>query len=804
MKWPPPSEERKRFKGSGFNPLKSLPFPFIIFCSFAIICSSLVTYSAHRLNLQESLFSQAENHAKDKRDILQTHLAEQLARLLALTKDLTAQENIAQKTRQLLADPAKTSASISDALKTQLKPVGNEFGVTNISLLDSSGLLIFNHGHTTDTLPINSRISIATRKTEFSDLIQIENVWMLSAAFAIENNRIPQGSLLLTLELNQILNEFANKNRSKLILASANEVLAGEEDSTRILLPDLAQSAQALAKKSILTIPDLPKEQLTHYMPIQIGSKSCILISETDLGPILQMLQDKNQKIIKSILLLLAIFLPLCAWFAHILMRPLIGLRKRAAGVAEELTGAPLAEYQGNEINRLIFTFDSMASALKEHEKTRLKSASLLQQEHASVEANVKERALELERTNVLLLREITERTQAQQNAEELQKFLAHLIDAIPSLLIGIDHNGRITQWNQEAQRFCNLRLTDVSGTPYHEALPWLNCIKEQIDQTLHKGMPNKISHLNWTTTQGDKLVDIVITPLSFKQNGGAVIRIDDVTERIRLDELIMQTEKMMSVGGLAAGMAHEINNPLASIIQNAQVITQRLSPDMNKNRDCADKLGVSLEVLNGYLNERQIPKMLSSILDSGQKAAKIVDNMLSFSRGSESVLSAQHIAELMDRAIGYACNNYELKKQHNISKIKFKRNYADNLPLTLCIPDQLEQVFFNLIQNSAQAMSTWREIPNAPQIDLTIQHANQLLSVDICDNGPGIDIEHQKRIFEPFYTTKDVGLGTGLGLSVSYFIITKNHKGQLSVDSRINKGTCFHILLPLQSLPEE
>lgn len=802
MKWQPPSEGKRRLRDSCFNPLKSLPFPFIVIVALAIICTSLVTYKIHRLNLQESLFSQAENRAQDNRNILQAHLADHLAKLLNQAKDLAGHESINQTTRQLLASPANAGAS--KALKTQLKRIGYDFGVANISLLDGSGLLIFNHGHAANLFVTNSRISMAANKTEFSDIVQIENNWMLSAAVAIENYNIPLGSLLLTLGLDKVLTEFANKNRSSFILASDDEILAGGDAAALSLLTALVQRVQALDTKSILTIRNPQKERLTHYMRIQIGSKSYILISETDLGPISQIMQHKRQDFLNSTLLLLAMLLPLSAWFVHIFLRPLSGLRKKAAHVAEELAGIPLKDYPDYEINRLIYTFDSMLSALEKHEISRQKSEAQLQQEHASLEVKVKDRALELEQTNILLLQEISERTQAQRNAEELQKFLANLIDAIPSLLIGVDHNGCITQWNLEAHKFCNRSFKDVSGCPYHEALPWLSSIKEQIDQTLHQGIPNKIAHLPWTTPKGDKMVDILINPLSFTQHGGAVIRIDDVTERIRLDELAMQTEKMMSVGGLAAGMAHEINNPLASIIQNAQVITQRFSPDMNKNRDCAEKLGVSLEILNSYLSERQIPKMLTSILDSGQKAAEIVDNMLTFNRGTESVHSVQNVAELMDRAIGLATQNYALKKYHNILQIKINRKYAENLPLLLCIPDQLEQVFFNLIQNSAQAISSWSEMKTPPQIDLSIRQENQLLTIDVCDNGPGIDMEHQKRIFEPFFTTKDVGLGTGLGLSVSYFIITENHKGRLHVDSRIDEGTCFHILLPLQPLPEE
>jgi signal transduction histidine kinase len=117
-----------------------------------------------------------------------------------------------------------------------------------------------------------------------------------------------------------------------------------------------------------------------------------------------------------------------------------------------------------------------------------------------------------------------------------------------------------------------------------------------------------------------------------------------------------------------------------------------------------------------------------------------------------------------------------------------------------VCNSSQLQQVFFNLIQNAAQAMASWEEMSDQPQIELTIREQDQALRIEVADNGPGINPETQKRIFEPFFTTKDVGLGTGLGLSVSYFIIKENHGGQIEVESMPGRGTKFRISLPLQA----
>ncbi len=369
----------------------------------------------------------------------------------------------------------------------------------------------------------------------------------------------------------------------------------------------------------------------------------------------------------------------------------------------------------------------------------------------------------------------------------------------MPSSLIGVDYKCRINQWNLEAQKFCGLSFEQIRNQNLFATLPALSSIRDRIEQTLDKGLPNKVRRLRWPTTSTEKLVDIVIYPHSGKQSG-AVIRIDDVTERSHIEELMMQTEKMMSIGGLAAGMAHEINNPLASIVQSIQVICQRLSPELDKNHRVAKELGIDLATVNRYLNERQICKMLKSIHESGQRASEIVSNMLSFTRRTDSVKSAQNIAELLDRAVDLACKDYDLKKKYDFHRITIKRHYATDVPEIICNSSQLQQVFFNLIQNAAQAMASWCEMDNQPQIELSIQKEEQALLVEIADNGPGIDPETQKRIFEPFFTTKDVGLGTGLGLSVSYFIITENHDGQIELESMPGRGTKFRISLPLQA----
>ncbi|OPZ60904.1 MAG: Sporulation kinase A [Deltaproteobacteria bacterium ADurb.Bin510] len=288
---------------------------------------------------------------------------------------------------------------------------------------------------------------------------------------------------------------------------------------------------------------------------------------------------------------------------------------------------------------------------------------------------------------------------------------------------------------------------------------------------------------------------DITIFPLIANGIAGAVIRIDDVTERVKIEEMIVQSEKMLSVGGLAAGMAHEINNPLAGILQNIQVIRSRLSPDLPKNVRVADECGLSFESLNCYLENREIWSMIDAIMESGSRASKIVNNMLSFSRKSGSAFVAHDLRELMDQTIELAASDYDLKKRYDFKRINIVREYDDDLRPVECEAGQIQQVFLNILKNGAQAMAGLEQ--REPRFTIRLKQEAQSVRIEIEDNGPGMDEKTLKRIFEPFYTTKAVGAGTGLGLSVSYFIITENHGGSLTALSGPEQGTRFLIQLP-------
>jgi signal transduction histidine kinase len=299
----------------------------------------------------------------------------------------------------------------------------------------------------------------------------------------------------------------------------------------------------------------------------------------------------------------------------------------------------------------------------------------------------------------------------------------------------------------------------------------------------------------------GTRYENITVYPLVSNWIGGAVIRIDDITENVKIEEMMIQSEKMLSVGGLAAGMAHEINNPLSGIIGNADVLKNRIFNALPVNVETARQSGTTFDVIRTYAHKRDLAPVLDNIKIAATRAATIVSDMLSFSRKSSSSFTAMDIARLMDKTIELAATNYDLKARFDFKQIKITRFY-DDIPKIPCEAGKLQQVFLNILTNGAQAMSALKD-DSEPEFTITIRKNQTHAIIEIRDNGPGMSKEVAKRIFEPFFTTKEIGVGTGLGLSVSYFIITDHHKGSLKVDSAPGKGAGFTIMLPI-TLPEK
>jgi len=417
----------------------------------------------------------------------------------------------------------------------------------------------------------------------------------------------------------------------------------------------------------------------------------------------------------------------------------------------------------------------------------------------AMLEAKVTKRTEELKTSNVSLYKEIVDHKQAREQLVQLKNYLRNIIDSMPSVLIGVDQDAKVTQWNNKAQQATGMAAADALGQPLTQAFSRLSVEVERI----HKAIKTRQKQTDLKRPyQQDGMThyeDITIYPLIADGVEGAVIRLDDITEQIRQEEMMIQSEKMLSVGGLAAGMAHEINNPLAGIMQTISVMKNRLSSiDMPANLRAAKAAGLDMQAITAYMEDRGILSMATNIDESGQRVAEIVNNMLSFARKSDAVTSSHSMTELLDKTLELAACDYDLKKQYDFKAIEIVRQYAEDLPPVPCEGAKIQQVLLNILRNGAQAMQMAGIEKPAFIIRTRLENDRKMVCVEIEDNGPGMDEITLKRVFEPFFTTKPIGVGTGLGLSVSFFIITENHGGEMSVKSTPGSGATFIIRLPL------
>ena len=400
---------------------------------------------------------------------------------------------------------------------------------------------------------------------------------------------------------------------------------------------------------------------------------------------------------------------------------------------------------------------------------------------------------------------------QAEAEIKQTKIYLSSIIDSMPSVLVGVDYQGKVTQWNTEAERVTGLSFEASLGKPLERVFPRLVDLVGNVQKAMQTNEvfldSRRISDMDGET----RYEDVTIFPLNAEGVQGAVIRVDDVSERVRMEAMMVQSEKMMSVGGLAAGIAHEINNPLAGMMQTANVLSNRLNFEMPANDRAADEAGTTFSTIRAFMKTRNVPEMLKQISDSGKRVAGIVTNMLSFARKSEAAVSSHNVADLLDQSLDLAGSDYDLKKKYDFRRIRIIREYETDLPLIICESSKIQQVFLNILHNGAEAMNevAGQSIANPdgawkPQFVLRLCNEKDagMVRIEIEDNGPGMDEKTRKRIFEPFFTTKPVGVGTGLGLSVAYGII-QSHRGRIQARN-LFPGACFTIELPLHTDQEK
>lgn len=279
------------------------------------------------------------------------------------------------------------------------------------------------------------------------------------------------------------------------------------------------------------------------------------------------------------------------------------------------------------------------------------------------------------------------------------------------------------------------------------------------------------------------------------------------LAELQRTQSQLVQTEKMSSLGQLVAGVAHEINNPVSFIdgnISHAAEYAEDLLKLMAHYQQTYPAPPASLQTVIEEIDldflVDDFPKLLESMRIGADRIKTIVASLRTFSRMDEAELKAVNLHDGLDSTIMIL--QHRLKANGDRPLISLER-YYDDLPLVECYAGKLNQVFMNLLSNALDALDeqlTAGHQSEPPQLEIeTALLASDQVRITITDNGPGIPPDQRQRIFEPFYTTKPIGKGTGIGLSISYQIVTEQHQGSLICESQAGQGTTFHVIIPVQ-----
>jgi two-component system, NtrC family, sensor kinase len=380
--------------------------------------------------------------------------------------------------------------------------------------------------------------------------------------------------------------------------------------------------------------------------------------------------------------------------------------------------------------------------------------------------------------------------------AEELgrmREFNENILESLDNGLVVFDADERVVRWNQALEDFYGIKretaigrtLADLFDLPFVEALraarkdhPYgATLYRVPLDSRPHQQSANdggdRASRSQLAAGTARLLVNATEVPLQNPSGrnasvGGHILLLEDITDQVRLEEQLQISEKMASIGLLAAGVAHEVNTPLTGISSYTQMLLDGADPSDPKT------------------------ELLQKIERQSFRAAKIVNGLLNLSRPGGAANDPVEVD--LNAVVGdvFAL----LEHQFEVARIKVRRDLESSPVPVRGIEHQLQQVFLNLFLNARDAM------PRGGWLSVTTRVSGDRAVAEIADTGSGIPTEHLARIYDPFFTTKAIGRGTGLGLSITYGIV-RDHEGTIHCDSAVGQGTRFIVALPVAAPPQ-
>jgi two-component system, NtrC family, sensor kinase len=353
---------------------------------------------------------------------------------------------------------------------------------------------------------------------------------------------------------------------------------------------------------------------------------------------------------------------------------------------------------------------------------------------------------------------------------ERLKEFNENIVESINVGVFAVDLEERIESWNAQMEVMYAMSRQEAVGQYLRDVLP-AGFVTEFLRLKDEPGVHNLYRFRLQTRTGENRCANVAIAPLVSRnfEVVGRIIIVDDITERMELEAQLAQADKLSSIGLLAAGVAHEVNTPLAVISSYTQMLAKQVRGD------------------------QRVAPLLDKITQQTFRASEIVNGLLNFSRTGAAEFTALDLNHIIMETLKL------LEHQFRTSQVHLETSLEDDLPPILGNSGKLQQVFLNLFLNAKDAMAAGGTLRVATQ-------ANGHVAVDVSDTGSGIALEHVQRIYDPFFTTKltvseGQRRGTGLGLAVTYGII-QEHAGKIQVESQVGSGTTFHLEFPTARKP--
>jgi PAS domain S-box-containing protein len=419
---------------------------------------------------------------------------------------------------------------------------------------------------------------------------------------------------------------------------------------------------------------------------------------------------------------------------------------------------------------------------------------------HEELEQRVVLRTAELEASNAELIR-ISAETEL-------------IVCSIPSILICLDENDSIITWNTAAQDIFGVQSRDAIGRKLRECeLHWSwNQVEEAIARCKSRGQTVRIEEdIKYTRPNGrEVLIGVSVNPVSNAASGsyGILILGTDVTDRRILEAQLLQSQKLESIGRLAAGIAHEINTPVQYLSDNTRFLQDAFTDltdllmEFRKFLDIAREGQVTDDLINQvesaldkadleYLIE-EIPKATGQSLEGVERVAHLVRAMKDFSHPGSYEKTAIDLNRAIDSTLTIARNEWKY-----VSDIVM--DFDSDLPLVHCFPGELNQVVLNIVINAAHSIAdVVKDTNQKGTITVSTRRDGNFVAIRISDTGTGIPKHILDKIFDPFFTTKEVGRGTGQGLAISRSVVVDKHGGSIDVQTDIGNGTTFIIKIPI------